>query len=381
MKKNIFSSIKFKKPTPRTTIIMIILILVVSGLLYINSHPPIRHSIIRFFNSEYTPVEYQMSIKDTEATLFERVDDKVFLISGEGLIQADKKLNTKTFTAQSGSKPQLKSVDDNYIQFFSGAKTVFAGDTDNAKEIRCDSNVITATINKSGYYAIATEEKGYKALVTVYNSDGEEIYKWHSADRFVTGLAISPDNKTFAASMLHFGDKKQKTLVSVFKFSEEKPVSTLEPDINFIADIKYISSGKILIVGSEEILMYAPDGEKLWSVSYNGEKLIDYSINDDFIAVANLSSSALLGRCIVNIYDYGGRKIGEYDNSEDIINLDSAGNTILITNKKSIRIIDKKGTETNNIKFAKDIKQGLLFGDEGYAAIVTGNVLHSVIID
>ena len=97
--------------------------------------------------------------------------------------------------------------------------------------------------------------------------------------------------------------------------------------------------------------------------------------------MANLSSSALLGRCIVNIYDYGGRKIGEYDNSEDIINLDSAGNTILITNKKSIRIIDKKGTETNNIKFAKDIKQGLLFGDEGYAAIVTGNVLHSVIID
>ena len=75
------------------------------------------------------------------------------------------------------------------------------------------------------------------------------------------------------------------------------------------------------------------------------------------------------------------QKTGEYDNSEDITDIDSNGDIILITNKKSICIINKKGKEINNIKFAKDIKKGLLFGDTGYAAIVTGNVMHSVKID
>lgn len=381
MKKNIFSSIRFKKPEPKTTIILIVLILAMAGLLYINAHPPIRHSIIRFFNPDFTPVEYQFEVKDTDSTLFARVKDKVFLISGEGLIQTDEKLNTKTFLNQSGSKPQIESQKDNYIQFFSGSKTVFAGNIKSPREIKCNANVITATINKNGYYAIATEEKGYKALITVYNTKDEEIFKWHSADNYITGLSLSPDNKTLAASTMNYGEDKQKNMLYVFKFSQEKPLSLTEIKSNFIAKVKYVSSSKILIVSSDDILMISPKGNILWQTSFDGEKLIDYSINDSSVVTANLSTSALLGKTVVNIYNYNGQKTGSFDNSEDLIDLDSTSGTILVTNKKSIHVIDKKGNETNNIKFAKDIKQGLLFGDSGYAAVVTGNVMHSVKID
>ena len=381
MKTKLFSNISLKKPKPKTMILSIILILVIVGLIYINSHPPIRHSIIRFFNPDYTPIEYQMSIKDTEATLFERVGDNVLLLSGEGLVITDETLDKKVFANRAGSKPQIKSTKDNYIQFFSGSKTVFVNDGSETKEIVCDNNVITATINKNGYYAIATDEKGYKALITVYNTRDEEIFKWHSADNFVLGLALSPDNKSLATSMIHFGNDKQSNLLTVFKFSEEKPVSSAEINSNFVAEIKYISSSKILVIGSEEMMMYSPKGDKIWNVSYDGEKLVNYSVNDNYIAIANRSSSALLGSCMINIYDYSGRKISETDHPEDIVDMDTAGDNILITSKKSIRIITKSGKETNNIKFAKDIKHGLLFGNTGYAAIVTGNVLHSVKID
>lgn len=381
MKNNIFSHIKLKKPSPAQMIAGIILILVMAVLIYINAHPPIRHSIIRFFNPDYTPVEYQMSIKDTEATLFKRVNDKVLLLSPEGLIQTDKKLNKSVFANRSGAKPQIDSINNNYIQFFSGSKTVFINQGKSSKEIKCENNVITATINKNGYYAIATEEKGYKAMITVYNKNDNEIFKWHSADNFVVDLSLSPDNKTLGASMIHFGTDKQQNMLTIFKFSEEKPVSSTEIQANFIADIRYTSSGKIFVLTSDSIMMYLLNGEKLWDVSFDGEKLIDYAVNDDYVTVANLSSSALLGRCTVSTYDYGGRKLGEFDNSEDIVALDCEGDTILITNKKSIRTITKKGKETNNIKFAKDVKRGLLYGDTGYAAVVTGNVLHSVKID
>ncbi len=381
MKKNIFSSIRFKKPEPKTMIILIVLILAMAGLLYINAHPPIRHSIIRFFNPDFTPVEYQLEVKDTDSTLFARVKDKVFLISGEGLIQTDEKLNTKTFLNQSGSKPQIESQKDNYIQFFSGSKTAFAGNIKSPREIKCNGNVITATINKNGYYAIATEEKGYKALITVYNTKDEEIFKWHSADNYITGLSLSPDNKTLAASTMNYGEDKQKNMLYVFKFSQEKPLSLTEIKSNFMAKVKYVSSSKILIVSSDDILMISPKGNILWQTSFDGEKLIDYSINDSSVVTANLSTSALLGKTVVNIYNYNGQKTGSFDNSEDLIDLDSTSDTILVTNKKSIHVIDKKGNETNNIKFAKDIKQGLLFGDSGYAAVVTGNVMHSVKID
>ncbi|MBE7045830.1 MAG: hypothetical protein E7396_00260 [Ruminococcaceae bacterium] len=381
MKKNFFSNIKFRRPSIRTLIISIVLILVMAGLLYINAHPPIRHSIIRFFNPEYIPVAYELKVKDTASTHFNRVEDRVFLMSGEGLIQTDYKMNTKTFANQSGSKPQIDSQNDKYIQFFASSKTAFVGDIKDPKEIKLNNNVITATINKNGYYAIATEEKGYKALITVYNSKDEEIYKWHSADSYILDMSLSPDNKTLAASTLHFGEEGQKNMLTVFKFSEEKPVSSTEIDANFIAETKYISSSKILLVTSDNLIMLSPKGEIIWKTSFEGEKLIDYSINNNYVAVANLSSSALLGKTVVHIYNYSGEKTGEYDNSEDIIGIDSAGGKILVTNKKSIHIINRKGKEINNIKFAKDIKEGLLFGDSDYAAIVTGNVLHSVKID
>lgn len=381
MKKNIFSNIKFRMPSTKTMITGIILILVMAGLLYINAHPPIRHSIIRFFNPEYIPVECQLKIKDTASTQFAGMDDKVFLMTGEGLIQADHKLNTNTFANQSGSKPQIDSQNDKYIQFFANSKVVFTGDMDSPREIHQSSNVITATINKNGYYAIATEEKGYKALITVYNNKDEEIYKWHSADSYILDMSLSPDNKTLAAYTMNFGEKDQKNLITVFKFSEEKPVSSTEIDANFIAEVKYISSSKILAVTSDNIVLLSPKGDIIWKTSYEGEKLIDYSINNKYIAVANLSSSALLGKTVVHIYNYNGELTGEYDNSEDIIGIDSADDKILVTNKKSIHIINRKGKEINNIKFAKDIKEGLLFGDTNHAAIVTGNVLHSVKIN
>lgn len=381
MKKIIFSDIKFKRPSAKTLILSIVLILVMAGLIYINAHPPIRHSIIRFFNPDYTPVEYQLKVKDTASTHFARVEDKVLLMSGEGLIQTDKRLNTRTFASQSGTKPQIDSQNNKYIQFFSNSKTIFVGDIGSPREIQLNNNVITATINKNGYYAVATEEKGYKALITVYNTRDEEIYKWHSADSYILNLSLSPDNKTLAASTIIFGEESQKNTVTVFKFSEEKPVASIEISSNFIAKIKYISSSKILAITSDDLTMLSPKGNIIWQTSFEGEKLIDYSINSDYIAVANLSTSALLGKTVVRIYNYNGEKTGEYDNSEDIIGIDSTQDKLLVTNKKSIHIINRKGKEINNIKFAKDIKKGFLFGDSGYAAIVTGNVLHSVKID
>ena len=49
--------------------------------------------------------------------------------------------------------------------------------------------------------------------------------------------------------------------------------------------------------------------------------------------------------------------------------------------KRIIRI-GSCGSYKEEVKdVAKDIKKGLLFGDTGYAAIVTGNVMHSVKID
>ncbi len=381
MKKLSFKMPKLKKPGKRTVIIGIIFAIIASVLIYINSDPILRTAIIKFFNPDYTPIQYEVSIKDTDNTLFTRVGDDILLATSEGVINYDKKLSASPISPMAGKSPQIHSDGDYYIQYFKDSPTAYVVCDGEGQKFQAKGKILTACINSDGYFAIVCEEKGYKALVTVYNDDFEEVFKWHSAENFITAASVSPDNKSMALATHSFGYEEQKAGIYVFDFSKEEPVSFCSTTNNMIASIHHIDDDEILCVGSDALSLYSKNGNRLWDVPYEGDRLLNYTVSEDFVAVANLSSTAILGNSHISIYDFDGKLLGKFENSEEIINLDSYEDVLLVANKKSVLVTDETGKVTNNIRFSKNIKQGLLFGDTGYAAIITGNVIHSVLID
>lgn len=381
MKKFSFKMPKLKKPKKRTVILGIIFVIIASALIYINSVPLLRTAVIKFFNPDYTPVEYETSINDTENTLFTNVEDCILLATSEGVITYDKKLTPSPVLPMAGKSPQIYSQGDYYIQYFKDSPTAYIVCDDEWKKFQAKGKILTASINSDGFFVIVCEEKGYKALVTVYNDDFEEIFKWHSAENFVTAASVSPDNKSLALATQSFGYQEQKTGIYVFDFSKEEPVSYCTTSNNLIASISHTDDDEILCIGSDALSLYSKNGNCIWNRPYDGDKLVNYTLSEDFVAIANLSSTAILGNSHISLYDFNGNLLGKFENTEEIINLDSYEDVLLVANKKSILITDENGNITNNIRFSKNIKQGLLFGDTGYAAVITGNVIHSVLID
>lgn len=83
--------------------------------------------------------------------------------------------------------------------------------------------IIDADIADNGWYAIASFSDSDTALVTVYDKNGNEKYKFHSAESYISSVAISADGKYIAVCSLGADHAVMNSHVMIYSVKSTEP--------------------------------------------------------------------------------------------------------------------------------------------------------------
>lgn len=175
------------------------------------------------------------------------------------------------------------SVSDKLCAFYDVGGTalkVFSGGE--TRDMDTDESIISVSVNKNGYMAVAAEDKGYKGSVTVYDQSGSPTYKWYSGTGYVLDAAVSPDNSLLAVLCL----ESSGSVAHIFTIGDEEEDASVSLPQELAFRVSFAGDSRFCLLSETSLSFFSISGEQLEYNSFEGGYLIDYLLTDDIRAVA-----------------------------------------------------------------------------------------------
>lgn len=222
--------------------------------------------------------------------------------------------------------PAVSSSDSRFIAYDLGGVNFYIA---NSKKLlytgTTEAKILNVNMNKAGDFSIVTDAPDSKSLVTLYNSDFEAVYKFHSSEKYVFDAAVSPDGKSAAIITYGTTEGNFETSLALAKTNADGFYSTVTLGDSMPLKVSYHSDSRILVICNDRTLLYSTDGNLISEVSHNELPVKAFS-----------ESGGKLTSLLLDNYQNGGntrlvllKSNGEsntIDFSEDVYSLSSAGN-------------------------------------------------------
>ena len=150
------------------------------------------------------------------------------------------------------------------------------------KKTENNQPVIAGDISDSGVYALATESDEDIALVTVFNKDGSEIYKYHSSNNYITGVSVSENGKKVCVATITTSKAVFESKILVFDLKESEPIYEKKFKDEIIYAVEYSNSSDICVI-TDKNYRNIDDDEITEEYSYQHKFLNKFEISEDNI--------------------------------------------------------------------------------------------------
>ncbi len=308
-------------------------------------------------------------------------DKHVAFMGKTGLVVFDKKGREKFSVGMTVDSPAMDSA-GNLIAFApNGKNAVFVVDKrGKITDFKTENRINNLKISKSGKIVVLTDKKTYNGNATVYSKRGEALFEWNAGTCNLLDAALSPDGKKLAVSVVYTGGKKLEC--SIMMFETEKggaPFAEKSTGDNFISSLSWTDNNTLVVVGDKMLCALNGRGADKWEFDYDGRQLTAFCAQDKNNIVIALGMSSLDKEYQVYSFTSNGRKQCEYIFEDDIQNISTNKNRILITSLNKAELINKSGRLRDRITSDKDMYGGILykkghkvmFDKGGFVEIVT----------
>jgi len=194
------------------------------------------------------------------------------------------------------------------------------------KDLDVSGSIISANMNDSGYITVITEEAGYKALVSVYDSNLDELYRWYSGSGYAIKAVVAPDGRHFAVLSI----TAQGSEIHIFAFTSETERGRIKYDNLLLLDFYFMGNSQICAIGEGGFYFSNTKGEDVGSFGFGGMHICDYSFDStDFAAVFLSAYRNGAGGKLLTVSAEGTR-LGEIDIEKDVVSMSSIGRSLLV---------------------------------------------------
>ncbi len=200
--------------------------------------------------------------------------------------------------------------------------------------------IITASISRSGTFAVATQSDEYTSSVYLYNKKFEQVYEWNSAKNIINNVRVNPSGKKIAVSTLNSVGGEYESKVLVLTFDSADPVFTLDVGNSIVYSLDNTGGGFSVITADKYRYVHwskyttseiASAGEiNMFRQGSNGTLLVFNRANDRSDNTVVLVSKR-------------GKKVAELSINYNISDIQYSRGRIYFISDTMVNIIDKKG--------------------------------------
>ena len=236
-------------------------------------------------------------------------------------------------------------------------------------------------VNRNGYVAVVTKDSTYKSILTLFNSDGIQVFRSFFADTKVVDVSISEDNKNIAIGEIDWSGAIIQSNVKILSTQNAKNDSdnaiiyTYNAESGkLLTDVKYQSKGQVLCMYDDEIDAIQNENNKQL-VKLNDKYLTFMSINMNNEAVFIEEESNGIFNKRTNIKIINPKKensIITYEITDMVKDLYAKDNVIGVNTGNEIYFLNNNGglikkfttnQEITNVMFSDSIA-GLIYKDK-----------------
>lgn len=353
------------------SVLLLAFISVAAAILVTNNGKLSIEGIGRLFSGKGSEMEAAVFSFDAGAgSVFADLNGGLAVGAGSGLQVFDAGANKMFGEAFEMKSPAISTNGDVSAIYDIGGKTLKLFDLYGVtKSISTEGKIISASINKSGWLALCTQETGgIKGRVTVYNKNKSEAFYWDSAKGYILSAAVSPDNKSLA--VLTLNDEGSRIVFFSLNSPDEKGACTLPGEIAL--DIRYLGDGRVLAINSGALGIVKPDGSADILIDYADQYLKGYSVDGDGFTALVLSDYMVGDQGSVLTVDQNGNVLGTMETSRKIVSISAKGEYLAVLYSDGLTIYDRNLKEYAHFDDTVGAEQTMMRQD-GKAFLITSH--------
>lgn len=316
-----------------------------------------------FFISSEGPVETDSTALDitlNDSTVYARMGKIICLVSTGGYDLLDSGGQFLASGALVLESPAVSACDTLAALYDIGGSTLRLLHPDGTTtDITPSGNLISVQVSENAYVAVVSETSGYRALVTVYDRDGKEIYCWYSATCWVLSAAVSPDNRQLAVLCLTNGNSK----VKIFSLNAEVQNATFSVSDTILIDFRWMSASTLCGWSTGQALFFSEDGSWRSTYDFAGKYLQSVAKSGNGFLCFALSPYRNGSSCTLVSLDRDGNPLGTAQLKDDLLSLDAVGERILVLNTDCVRLYSSTLAERSTISTGVGCRSALLRTD------------------
>jgi len=216
-----------------------------------------------------------------------------------------------------------------------GTDCIVADMEGNSTSLGSSREILSASMNSSGWFSLVTAEPGYKGLVSVYSAECEKRFEWWSGAGYVLRAIVSPDNRSLAV----LSAEKDGTTLRLFSLNSDAVQAELLLEDQLFYDLYYLNDSTLCIIGDSGLYYVGTDGAIKQEYLFNGNYLLDYEFHQNFVAVFLSSYHSGAGGTLLTL-DQKGTVLGTLALSRDVISLSASGKQLLVMTGGSLVLYD-----------------------------------------
>lgn len=273
----------------------------------------------------------------------------------------------------------VATVKGDYTLFYdTGGKniTIF-NKTKQKSTLSLEDNILLASVNESGHSLVVTKGTQHKCAVRVFNTEGEEIFKWNSGNLSVVGADLSSNNKDITVSAVNTDEGMIKTHLIMFNIAKEKPFTNDIYEKKLYTDIRY-SGSYVYCIGSSETRIYNGYGKCVGVAEYDDRELFHYALSNDLFVMAFSGSSETVGATAeLKSYNHKGEEIGNFSCLQAFDFLSVKGSTVVLNNGRTLSVLNNRCQENRQLNLGVDLRDFAFWSNQnkGIGITASGAVL------
>lgn len=245
---------------------------------------------------------------------------------------------------------------------------------------KVEGEIFQVHVNKNGYVAVITKDKTYKSILTLYNSDGTQLFKSYFSYTRIIDVSISNDNKYVAIGEIDSSGVLIKCNIKILSIQDAKAgkedayIYTYNADNGkLLTDINYQSKGQLICMYDDSIhIIKDKENKEILSINNKQVTFMSANLENSAVYVEEEKTGVFKTSSHINIINTQNDQISTY-NLEDVLkSLYAKDNIIAVNTGTEVYFLNTKGWlikkystkhEISNIMFSEHIA-GLVFKDK-----------------
>lgn len=296
------------------------------------------------------------------------------VVSGGNFMIVDRNANTETTENFMLTDPIMHGKGNYCIVADYGTKRARLYEKGQMKQqIETTADIISVVTNANGFYAIATKEENYNAVITVYKKNGEAIYRYNIAKNTFVDMDISANNRELVIIEANLSGGKIGSNLVLVEFSSETAKKNYYVESTMYAAVHFNKNNTFVALGNEKVDLYGVDAVKQGEISFKGRKLLSADITtDDLITLAFAKSDLANDGSVVEVYDRTGEMKFGLDFKDNVNHVCVNGKYISVAHGDNVDILKRNGKIKKSFETTTAVKYAAPFSNGKSAIVFSG---------